>query len=218
MKFAVLAAAAAVTASPQPVSPGTISTPTNDYNLTEAPDGTRVFARSEADFRNARIFVQPPRGTPAPIAFTDPRWSDSDPHLSVDGRELTFVSTRPLPGRPASQDLKARLLPAPVNSAASDSDYSEHPSGRAAVFWSDRPGGLGGGDLYVVPIRADGYGTAVNLGATVNSAGFEITPQFSPDGSTLFFASDRSGGLGLQDLYSVRVADVPALAAALRDR
>lgn len=58
----------------------------------------------------------------------------------------------------------------------------------------------------------------MNLGASVNSAGFEITPQFSPDGETLTFGSDRSGGRGLSDLYEVRVADVPALAAALAAR
>jgi hypothetical protein len=40
----------------------------------------------------------------------------------------------------------------------------------------------------------------VNL-ATVNSSGYEFTPEISSDGLELYFESDRPGGYGLDDLY-----------------
>ena len=54
---------------------GDVSSPLNDYNYGEDRAGRiRVFARSEADFANGRIFVSERKGrkftTPGPIAFT----------------------------------------------------------------------------------------------------------------------------------------------------
>jgi hypothetical protein len=34
------------------------------------------------------------------VAFSDPRWRDTDPSLGPDGRVLVFASDRPLPGQP----------------------------------------------------------------------------------------------------------------------
>ena len=69
------------------------------YNLQETP-ALRVFARSAAGFKQSQIFWQrrDPSGAwrpPEPLPFSDPRWRDSDPHLSGDGKTLTFVSSRP---------------------------------------------------------------------------------------------------------------------------
>lgn len=42
---------------------------------------------------------------------------------------------------------------------------------------------------------------AVNLGSMVNSKDRDYAPFVSPDGNTLYFASDREGGLGGQDIW-----------------
>ncbi len=92
--------------------------------------------------------------------------------------------------------------PVSFDSPANDFDPAFAPDGRAVYFFSNRPGGLGGDDLYAVPIDATGgYGAAVNLGAGVNSAGDEWAPVPSPDGGALLFASDGRGGLGGHDLF-----------------
>lgn len=48
----------------------------------------------------------------------------------------------------------------------------------------------------------------VNLGPTVNSSAAEIAPEISKDGLSLYFASNRPGGLGANDIYVSRRASV----------
>jgi hypothetical protein len=75
--------------------------------------------------------------------------------------------------------------------------------GLSLYFASDRPGSLGGEDLWVS--RREGrdapWGTPVNLGAAVNTAFNERSPELSRDGHLLFFATDRPGGLGGFDIW-----------------
>ncbi len=80
-----------------------------------------------------------------------------------------------------------------------------HPSltrdGKRLYFSSDMEGGLGGFDIYYVPVRLDGtYGTPVNLGPTVNTPHREQFP-FVADSGDLYFATDGRLGLGLLDIF-----------------
>jgi hypothetical protein len=77
------------------------------------------------------------------------------------------------------------------NTTASESDAEFSPDGALFIFWSDRPGGAGTGDLYLSRRTADGWSAPVAL-ARANSAGFEFTPEISPDGRWLYFASTRA--------------------------
>lgn len=68
-------------------------------------------------------------------------------------------------------------------------------------FTSDRPGGYGGSDIYVVDINPDGtLGTPKNVGDIVNTDKAEGFPFVNNEG-TLFFSSDGHAGLGLLDVY-----------------
>ncbi len=69
------------------------------------------------------------------------------------------------------------------------------------LFSSMRPGGLGGYDLYVSYLSPSGWREPLNLGAPLNSTDNEIGPFLCQDGRTLFFASDRLGGLGGYDIW-----------------
>ncbi|HEX5051962.1 MAG TPA: hypothetical protein VFZ65_09335, partial [Planctomycetota bacterium] len=70
------------------------------------------------------------------------------------------------------------------------------------VFASDRPGGLGGYDLYETsrPSVDALWAPPQNL-VQLNSAGADYEPNLSYDGLELYFASTRAGGLGTSDLY-----------------
>jgi hypothetical protein len=75
---------------------------------------------------------------------------------------------------------------------------------REIVFWSNRPGGLGGGDLWMSTRRSvhDAWSAPVNLGALVNAPALDFQPSLSFDARTLLFASNRSGSLsGSLDIW-----------------
>lgn len=93
-------------------------------------------------------------------------------------------------------------LPVPVNGAGNDFDPAFSADGRWLYFFSNRPGGFGGDDLYRAAVLGDGsYGPPENLGAGVNGAGDEWAPSPDAGGSRLLFASDSFGGAGRHDLF-----------------
>lgn len=80
------------------------------------------------------------------------------------------------------------------------------PDGQKLFFASDRPGGQGGMDLYFVEKEGSGWSKPSNLGFAVNSPNNEVFP-FLTTNDTLYFTSDKIGGMGGLDLYmSVLVA------------
>ncbi|MGH2405936.1 MAG: TolB family protein, partial [bacterium] len=100
-------------------------------------------------------------------------------------------------------------LGAVVNSAATDQAPTLSPDGLSLYFGSDRPGGLGGTNLWVSRRACDAgpWEAPVNLGATVNSSAGDAGPSLSIDGHLLFFTSPRPGGHGLGDIYVSRRAN-----------
>jgi outer membrane protein OmpA-like peptidoglycan-associated protein len=81
------------------------------------------------------------------------------------------------------------------------------PDGQLLYFVSDMPGGLGETDLYFSRKQADGtWGTAVNLGPQINTAGKEMFPSMSPKGE-LHFSSAGHPGMGGLDLFAAAGAE-----------
>lgn len=86
-------------------------------------------------------------------------------------------------------------------------DYEEvhptlSPDGRTLYFSSDRPGGLGGMDIYQSQFIDGKWSEPFNAGKEINTPGNEIFPFIHSDG-ILYFASDGWGGLGGLDIFSV---------------
>jgi len=90
-----------------------------------------------------------------------------------------------------------------INSAFSDQGPAISKDGLSLYITSNRPGGLGGFDMYVSQRASvdDPWGSPVNLGPTVNTAFDEGEPALSRDGHFLFFQSKRPGGFGGIDLW-----------------
>ena len=98
---------------------------------------------------------------------------------------------------------------APVNSAANEFNAALSPDGHSLYFNSpNRPGGLGGGDIWVA--RRDCLGcpwnAPVNL-TVINTEFTDATPTISDDGHLLFFSSNRPGGSGDNDIWLSRRND-----------
>lgn len=208
----ILAAIGCIGAADPQVESLPVSSPLNDYNFSPDASGERaVFARSEADFANARIFEIAREdgrwGEPAPIGFTDARYSDSDPWLTPDGNTLYFVSNRPLSGTAPKADLdiwRARRTAdgwsdlhhlGDINSAGPELGVEVH-AGRI-YFASVRKGGRGGLDIYSAPITAEGFGSVAPIGGPFNSARSDSDFTLSADGQTAIFWRSGADGRGV---------------------
>src|SRR3990170_3321531 len=83
--------------------------------------------------------------------------------------------------------------------------------GKTFYMASDRPGGLGGIDIWVATRASDSdpWGEPVNVGAPINSQYNDFCPTIARDGHEFFFVSERptwSGGAacGAADIYITR--------------
>ncbi len=137
---------------------------------------------------------------PAPV--NTPDYKESYPSVVADG-SLYFSSDRP--GGQGQADIwrAQRLangsfdepvnLGPPVNSEHSEGDTYVAPDESWLVVTTRRPGGIGGGDLYVSFRRDDGtWNEPRLLPSTINSELLDYCPMATPDGRYLFF-SRRTG-------------------------
>lgn len=77
--------------------------------------------------------------------------------------------------------------------------------GRFLLFASDRPGGLGGYDLWYARLdTAFAVLTTTNLGDKINTPGDEQSPFYHANSRTLVFASNGRVGMGGFDIYYSR--------------
>ncbi|HPE58049.1 MAG TPA: OmpA family protein [Bacteroidales bacterium] len=89
-----------------------------------------------------------------------------------------------------------------VNSVEWDSQPSISADGTKIIFASDREGGYGGSDLYLIEKNPFGdWGIPVNLGPRVNTPWTEKSPYIAPDGKTLYFSSYGHPGFGNADIF-----------------
>ena len=95
----------------------------------------------------------------------------------------------------------------PVNSKYWESQPSLSADGNTLYFVSNRPGGVGGRDIWWT-VRVNGNWTAPkNLGDQVNSFKDETTPFIHFSGETLFFSSNGYPGMGGFDLFKINRRD-----------
>jgi Tol biopolymer transport system component len=79
----------------------------------------------------------------------------------------------------------------PFNTTGNDLDPVIAPDESFLVFVTNRPGGQGQGDLYVTFRDGDNWSAPRSLGKKINTQYNEIAAGISPDGKTLYFASNR---------------------------
>jgi tetratricopeptide (TPR) repeat protein len=143
-------------------------------------------------------------------------WNESHASYSADGKTVAFMRNNLDDGERITSNggMEFSLYLADVDSegnwkdvkafAHNGSGYSTgfpslSPDGKTLYFASNRPGGMGGFDIYACQKRSLMWAEPRNLGAAVNTQGDEITPFM--DGKTLYFASDFQTGYGGFDIF-----------------
>ncbi|WP_316766355.1 OmpA family protein [Pedobacter frigiditerrae] len=122
----------------------------------------------------------------------------------VKGNEDFFISTKK-----DNEWQKAIPLSNKINTPNfNEGAQSISPDGKYLFFTGcNRPDGLGRCDIYVSRKEGNDWGKAINLGKIINSEFWESQPSISPDGSTLYFVSNRPGGIGGYDIWKSTLTD-----------
>lgn len=95
-----------------------------------------------------------------------------------------------------------RPLGKPVNTHYNEGAQSISPDGKYLVFTGcNRPDGQGSCDLYWSKKIGKIWTTPRNIGRPVNTSYWESQPSFAADGKTIYFTSNRAGGLGGTDIW-----------------
>ena len=197
---------------------GVFSTGHYDFFVALTPDGkTAYFGRATPDFGSWTIVESRRTGArwsaPAMAPFSG-RWSDADPHLSVDGSKLYFISNRPESGDSAKASCDLWMVERAGDGWSEPQPFAREiwtevtewsPSVAAngnLYFGSAREGTKGRDDLWMSRLVDGRYQAPVNLGDSINTKFGEIEPWIAPDESYhVFSAGGREGGKGGLDLY-----------------
>jgi WD40 repeat protein len=161
----------------------------------------------------------------APINLGSPMnsaFAELNPFISRDGLSLYFTCFN-CPANIGDSDIwvsqrasandpwgTPQNLGPNINTSAAEGSPALSSDGHRLYFVSNRPGGFGGNDIYVSrrPNKRDDFAwqPPVNLGSGVNTLADEQGPEYFEDEKTgiitLYFVSNRPGGLGRNDIYA----------------
>ncbi len=195
-----------------------------------SPDGLQLFFWSSRPLdgrqrKGLAIWVADRKGTgwsaPRDVgeSVNGPEGGVGFPAVTSSGT-LYFMADRPdsiggldiyRANRLGDQYAKPENLGRVINSEYTELDAFVAPDESYIVFTSNRPGGLGTGDLYVSKRKDGAWTPPQNLGPEINTAGFECCPSVSPDGKYLYYTTQ---GLGRNGIYQ---ADIVALSLDQQD-
>ena len=212
-----------VTAAPELVGPGTISTEANEtFPAIDPRDGSLWLSIYEDAFDAQTIVVaeRSASGWDAPeVAPFSGTQGDRAPRFAPDGDRLYFTSNRPVGEDSGSGDMNIwvverdpdgawsapELVPPPVSS---EDIHSSIASDGTIYVASNRPGGRGRSDIYRIAASAVGAAEAELLGPAINDSLSQPDLYVSPDESWMVLViTDGPAGLGGDDLYLVHAEE-----------
>uniref|UniRef100_UPI0035668F83 hypothetical protein n=1 Tax=Lutibacter sp. TaxID=1925666 RepID=UPI0035668F83 len=145
------------------------------------------------------------------LPFNSNNYSTEHPALSADDKKLYFASD--MPGSLGSFDIYVvdinadgtYTTPKNLGSTVNTPQREQFPyvsSKNILYFASDGHIGLGGLDIFKSEINGDKYSEPINLSNVINSSADDFAFIIDEENETGYFASNRKGGMGDDDIYS----------------
>ncbi|MCC7222640.1 MAG: OmpA family protein [Chitinophagales bacterium] len=203
---------------------GKINSAYNDGPANASPDGTILYFTRNVNYKKEGGGIK--LGIFESRSQADGKWGDgtafqhnntayslAHPTLSADGQNLYFVSD--MPGGFGGTDLyictkidtfwsQPINLGATVNTPGNEMFPFLHPDG-TLYFASDGLPGLGGLDIFQTQRTAGKWAMPRNMGSPINSFRDDFGLTLTDTKADGYFASNRSGGFGSDDLYYLRI-------------
>jgi outer membrane protein OmpA-like peptidoglycan-associated protein/tetratricopeptide (TPR) repeat protein len=191
-------------------------------------EAKRKYGRNEEPFLDMYQSVMNTDGSfanPTPVSGINTKFHDGPACISADGNTMyfsgeSFVENTYEREKTTKDNLKKSqvyLFKATKNGGGWDhvvalpfnsKEYNTgNPSlskdGKTLYFASNRPGSVGGTDIWKVTINADGtYTEPQNLGTKINTEGEENFPSITDD-NKLYFSADGRKGFGGLDVFVI---------------
>ena len=159
--------------------------------------------------------------TPTVLPFSSDSFSVGHPFMTANGKRMYFSSN--MPGGFGEKDIyyidhnpNTEAWGKPVNLGANintneDDMYPAIDNTGALYYASKGKGGMGGLDLYKSVETNGTFAPSVNLKSPINSGGDDFGIAFVPgvgkatDRPIAYYTSNREGGLGDDDIYSLSI-------------
>jgi hypothetical protein len=168
-------------------APSIVSTERRELNLAWLPDGRAAFFSRDRGTGGTVVMMTARDGVrwtrPEPAPFSRGGHSDVDLFVTADGNQIYFCSDRPLPG----------TVPSAQGAAAPPAGGGPPPPPPAPPRSA----------MWVVARTATGWGEPAWVGPVITSGMEDYYPTLTREG-TLYFSSNRPGGLGENDVYRAR--------------
>lgn len=211
-----------------------INSQLHDACVTITADGQELYIyRTNADLSGGDIYLSKnidgawsePEKIKSDINFKN-SWTPSA-SISPDNNYI-YISSNRAGGFGGKDIYKVSKLPngdwslAENLGSAINTPYDEdapfiHPDGKTLFFSSKGHRGMGGFDIFKTTLNEDGtWNAPENLGYPLNSVKDDIYYVATPDGKRGYFSSNRKGGVGETDIYSIDLLDNPANYILLR--
>jgi outer membrane protein OmpA-like peptidoglycan-associated protein len=154
---------------------------------------------------------------PEPFVYNNPEYSVGHPCLTADGNTMYFTSD--MPGgfggadiyRTRRNDNGEWMKPENIGSQVNTEGDEMFPSlneNKAKLFFSSNGRyGLGGLDIFMCSVYGSQFGAVVNAGTPLNTQYNDYATVVNDNITEGYFSSDRPGGRGGDDIYSVAFLD-----------
>ncbi len=139
-------------------------------------------------------------------------YTEYNPVVMADESMMAYTALRPDPRRP--RELVENIFisyknngkwsepkPLDIQTRSNIGTAGLSPDGRQMIIFIST--GNNKGSLYTIDKVGDKWSNPSPLGNNINSGYLETTASITPDGKTIYFASNRRGGMGGMDLYKV---------------